>query len=73
MTPFGIFTCATLLIALVSGVAIGAFAVSIGDPALAWLAGGVTFAPIFLIMGRIWLRGEIDALSASERNEKPNG
>lgn len=59
MTAFGITTLAVFAIAMATGLSTGIFAIAINDPVLAWLSGGVAFAPIFLVVGRVWAKDDI--------------
>lgn len=69
MTPFGSFALSTLALASIVGLAGGVLAFYTRDPFLAWMSGGLTFAPLFLILGRAWLRGEIEATPPSGKSK----
>lgn len=62
MTTFGFFAASVLLLAFITGVCGGLLANYLGDPVLAWMSGGVASAPLFLILGRVWVRSEIEAI-----------
>lgn len=58
-TSFGVFAIATLLTAVVVGVFSGVVAAWVSDTWLAWMGGGLAFAPLFLIVGRVWAKSEM--------------
>jgi hypothetical protein len=51
MTIFGAFFSATLLMAIGLGAGVGFYAVSAGDPMLAWVSGGLFTYPFAFLVG----------------------